>query len=184
MKFFSLALGAAAVMMPTMLVAKMMPEIGMGASIPANFTARDASGKPRTYASIRGRSGTVLVFTRSAKWCPFCQAQLKDLKGAQAGLAQRGYSLAAISYDEPAVLAGFAKSQGIGYTLLSDKGSKMIDAFGLRDPEYAQGSFAYGVPKATVVVIDAKGKVLKSMVSPNYRTRPTNADILAAVGGR
>jgi peroxiredoxin len=176
------ALAAGALTIATLpLAAKMMAEIAQGASIPANFAVRDAAGKPRTYRSISGKSGTVLVFTRSAKWCPFCQAQLKDLKGAQAALAQRGYSLAALSYDPPATLAGFAKAQGVGYTLLSDQGSKMIDAFGLRDEQYAPGTFAYGVAKASVLVIDTNGKVRAKMVSSDYRVRSTTAEILAAV---
>lgn len=163
------------------LAAKGIAEIAKGASIPAKFSVRDAQGSVRTYRSISGKKGTVLVFTRSAKWCPFCQAQLKDLKGAQAQIAQRGYSLAAVSYDPPSVLAGFAKAQGIGYLLLSDEGSKMIDAFGLRDEQYAPGSFAHGVAKATVLVIDARGKVRSKLVSSDYRVRPSTAAILGMI---
>jgi peroxiredoxin len=166
---------------PSASIAKMMAEISEGARVPAGFSARDSGGKVRSFASISGRNGAVLVFFRSAKWCPFCQAQLKDLRGAQAVLAQRGYSLNAISYDAPATLAGFAKAQGVGYTLLSDAGSRMIDTFGLRDPQYPPGSFADGVPKPTVLVISAGGKILRKMVSDDYRIRPTNADIVAAV---
>jgi peroxiredoxin len=181
MKRILMLIAATLVIVPAAAPAKMAAEIAVGSRIPASFSARDAAGRARSYASIAGNNGTVLVFFRSAKWCPFCQAQLKDLKNAQSALAQRGYSLAAISYDPPTVLSGFAKTQGIGYTLLSDDGSRMIDAFGLRDAQYAPGSFADGVPKPTVLVIDARGTVLKRMVSGDYRVRPTKASILAAV---
>lgn len=184
MKRLILTVAAALLLAPTIASAKMMAEVAEGKPIPASFAARDVSGKARNYASIRGKKGTVLVFVRSAKWCPFCQAQMKDLKGARAALGQRGYNLAAISYDSPEVLAGFARAQGIDYLLLSDGGSKMIDLFGLRDPQYAPGSFADGVPKPAILVIDAKGKLLKKMVSSDYKVRPTNAKILAAVGTR
>jgi peroxiredoxin len=180
----ALALSAAVSVATLPVAAKMMAEIGQGAAIPAGFAVVDAAGKPRNYRSISGKNGTVLVFTRSAKWCPFCQAQLKDLKGAQAALAQRGYNLAALSYDPPSTLAGFAKAQGIRYTLLSDQGSKMIDAFGLRDEQYAPGTFAYGVAKASVLVIDTSGKVRAKMVSSDYTVRPSTAQILAAVDGK
>jgi peroxiredoxin len=179
---FLTLLAALFLIAPSVSHAKAMAEISEGASIPVNFAAIDANGKPRNYASIRGKRGTVLVFFRSAKWCPFCQAQLKELRAAQSAIAQKGYTLVAISYDDPTVLAGFAKAQGIGYTLLSDKGSRMIDAFGLRDPQYAPGSFADGVPKASVLVINASGKVLKKMVSSDYKVRPSNAQVIAAVG--
>jgi peroxiredoxin len=183
MKRLIILLFALISILPHAVVAKGVTEIRQGDHIPAAFAARDATGKQRNYASIRGAKGTVLVFFRSAKWCPFCQAQLKDLMGAQAALAQRGYSLAAISYDDPSVLSGFSRGHAIGYTLLSDAGSKMITAFGLRDPQYAPGSFADGVPKPAIFVINTAGIVLKKMVSTDYRVRPSNTDILAAVEG-
>ena len=156
-------------------------EIAMGAKVPAGFKAVDSMGRARTWASVAGKKGTVLVLFRSAKWCPFCQAQLKSLKDAQASLAQRGYGLAALSYDPPDVLAGFAAKTGIGYTLLSDEKSAMIDAFGLRDPAYAVGSYAYGVPKASVLLVDAKGVVRWKSVASDYKIRADNATILKAV---
>jgi hypothetical protein len=37
-------------------------------------------------------------------------------------------------------------------------------------------------PKASVLVINASGKVLKKMVSSDYKVRPSNAQVIAAVG--
>ncbi len=179
----SLSLATAAFALTVTIPAAQAAPIAVGASIPDSFLARDTAGKLRNFASIRGRKGTVLVLFRSAKWCPYCQAQLKDLKGAQAALAQRGYSLNALSYDPPATLANFARKQGIGYTLLSDERSAMIDALGLRDPEYPRDSIAYGVPRASVLVIDGKGVVRSKMVATDYKFRPSTAAILAAVDG-
>lgn len=161
------------------------PQIEVGARIPAKFTALDATGKTRDYASIKGRKGTVLVLFRSAKWCPYCQAQLKGLQtaGTLAELAKRGYSLTALSYDPPATLASFAQRQGIAFTLLSDEKSAMIDALGLRDPAYPADSFAYGVPKASILVIDAKGVVRSKSVAADYKFRPTPEAVLASVNG-
>jgi peroxiredoxin len=158
-------------------------EIAVGAKAPAGFVATDLARKPRTLPSIMGKKGVVLVFFRSARWCPFCQAQLKSLRDAQAPLAQRGYSLAALSYDPVAALSGFALKQGVRYTLLSDPQSKMIDAFGLRDPQYGPGSFAEGVPKASILVIDPRGTVRWMSVATDYKIRPDNAAILKAVDG-
>ncbi len=156
-------------------------EIATGAKVPVGFKALDAAGRARSWESIAGKKGTVLVLFRSAKWCPFCQAQLKNLKDVQAPLAQRGYGLAALSYDSPDVLAGFAMKTGIGYTLLSDRKSAMIDAFGLRDPAYAVGSYAYGVPKASILLVDSKGLVRWKSVATDYKVRTDNASILKAV---
>jgi peroxiredoxin len=156
-------------------------EIVIGTKIPASFVGKDTSGKARTLASVAGKNGTVLVLYRSARWCPFCQAQLKDMKALQAPLAAKGYSLVALSYDPPAALGAFAAKTGVGYTLLSDEKSAMIDALGLRDPAYAAGSFAAGVAKASTLVVDAKGTVRWKTVAKDYKIRPQNAAILAAV---
>lgn len=156
-------------------------EIATGTKVPASFKAIDATGHARNWSSIAGKKGTVLVLFRSAKWCPYCQAQLKSLKDVQASLAQRGYALAALSYDPPEVLAGFAAKTGIGYTLLSDQKSEMIDAFGLRDPAYAEGSYAHGVPRASILLVDAKGVLRWKSVATDYKIRADNATILKAV---
>ncbi len=154
----------------------------VGAVAPA-LVAKDAAGKPRDLASVSGKKGVVLVFFRSARWCPFCQHQLIDLKAVQAPLAERGYGLAAISYDAPDALATFAEKQGVAYPLLSDDGSKMIDAYKLRDPQYAPHSFADGVPKPSIFVLDRAGVVKAKLAYDGYKVRPENISILALVDG-
>ena len=146
-------------------------------------TVTDAAGQPATLKSIAGPKGTVLVFFRSVKWCPYCQHQMIELKDAAGPLAKRGYALAAISYDPPEVQAAFAAKQGIGFTFLSDPGSKTIDAWKLRDPQYAPDSFAYGVPRPVVFIIDRRGIVRAKLAEEGYKVRPTVASILDAAGG-
>ncbi len=152
----------------------------IGAKIP-HFAAVDAKGAPRNFASLPGAKGVVLVFFRSAKWCPFCQAQLIDLKKVQQPLETRGYGLVAISYDSPETLTMFSDKQSVGYTLLSDGGSKMIDSFGLRDPQYPVTSFAYGVPVPSIFILDRKGGVRAKLALQGFKIRPDNDAILKAV---
>ena len=152
----------------------------VGGQIPT-FEAHDAQGEPVQWADIVGSKGAVLVFFRSAKWCPYCQAQLIALKDAAAPLSQRGYQLVAISYDEPDVLANFTKLRAIPYTLLSDKNSAMIDAFKLRDPQYKSDSFAYGVPLPSIFVISPAGVVQAKLAEEGYKTRPPVETVVAAV---
>ncbi len=152
----------------------------VGSTAPA-LVAVDMTGAPRTLASIAGPKGTVLVFFRSAKWCPYCQRQLTELKAATGPLAKRGYQLAAISYDAPATLASFSVHQTLDYTLLSDAGSKMIDAYKLRDPQYPEGSFAYGVPKPAIFVLDRRGVVRGKLAEEGYKTRPPVTAIVELV---
>ncbi len=157
-----------------------IPGPAIGSSAPKLEAVR-SEGKAVGLSDITGPKGTVLVFFRSAKWCPFCQAQLIALKDAVEPLAQRGYTLAAISYDPPEVLAGFAKRQGISYTLLSDANSRMIDAFMLRDPQYKPDSFAYGVPQPSIFILAANGVVQSKLAEEGYKNRPPVATVIAEV---
>src|SRR5277367_1158478 len=95
----------------------------------------DQAGKPETFTSLSGPNGLLLLFFRSADWCPFCKGQLVDLKRAQKAFAGKGINVAGVSYDSEAILADFTKRRSITYPLLSDTSSKLIDAFGIRNPE-------------------------------------------------
>jgi peroxiredoxin len=150
-----------------------------GTMFPADFAATDSAGTSRTLQSVAGRNGTVLVITRSARWCPYCQAQMKELEAARAPLAAKGYGLAAMTYDPPAVLAAFGAKNGLGYTLLADEGSANIDRLGLRDPAYPAGHFAHGVARASVLVVDAAGKISAVRIEDDYKVRPTVAQVVA-----
>ena len=94
--------------------------------------------------------------------------------------------LYAISIDPPDVSKTFAEkiaSDGkgaVGFPLLSDPDHKIIDAYGLRDPSY-EGQNVYGIPHPAVYVIDKNGKVTWARIETDYRKRPTNSDIRAAL---
>jgi peroxiredoxin Q/BCP len=145
------------------------------------ITAAMLDGKAATMDKMAGSKGLVLVFFRSAEWCPFCKAQLIGLNDAPAKLASRGYKLAALSYDSPEILAKFRDERAIGYTLLSDTGSKTITAWGLRDPQYKPDSRAYGVPQPVIMVISSKGVIQASLAEEGYKTRPPLDLVLATI---
>lgn len=152
----------------------------LGSKVP-DLSVVDSSGATRNLASVSGIKGTVLVFFRSADWCPFCQVQLMSLKDVVEPLNTRGYRLVAISYDNSQVLAGFSKKRKINYTLLSDVGSKTIDAFGIRNPEIKPGSSAYGVPLPAIFIVSPAGVILDKLAVGGYRERPENEAILEAI---
>lgn len=150
-----------------------------GDRLPAGFALPDQGGTTRNLASLSGPNGLVLVFARSAGWCPVCQRQMVELKDAAKPLAAKGYGLAVLTYDATPVLEKFHTRQGLPYPLLSDNGSATIRALGLVDPQYPTGNLAHGVPLATVLVVDRAGVIRAANVSPNYRIRPGVTDIIA-----
>jgi peroxiredoxin len=167
-----LALGAALVAQQAMA----NPDFELGPPINAKAPdigmPRDFTGQPRSLASLMGQKGLVLFFFRSADWCPFCQAQMMDLNTAVKDMAARGYNLAGISYDSPEIEKTFIERRSIGYTLLSDPKSEIIDRYNLRDPQYPPGNRAYGVPRPIIFILDRSGTIRAKLYEDTYKKRP------------
>lgn len=108
-------------------------------------------------------------------------AELRSLRKADEPL-----DVYAISIDKPEdsrKLAEKIAADGKGkveYPLLSDPGSKTIEAWGLRSPAY-KGQPIDGVPHPAVYVIGKDGKVAWARIDEDYRQRPSNAEIRAAL---
>lgn len=146
------------------------------------FTALSPTGEARTLADLAGTAGSVIVFSRSMEWCPFCQRQSIDLIDADAPLAELGWKLSLITYDSPEILADYAEEYEIPYTLLSDTDSAMIDAFHLRNTEVPAGSRYDGIPHPAIVFLSPEGEVLAMLREEGYQTRPPVDVVLETAG--
>lgn len=62
------------------------------------------------------------------------------------------------------------------FTFLSDPGHRVIDRYGLLNPDDPRG-----IPHPTTFVIDREGVVRWKFIEINYKVRPTNAMILEAL---
>ena len=95
-------------------------------------------------------------------------------------------SLWTISVDSPeqskAFAASIARDGGgiVTFQLLSDPQHHVIDAYGLRDPRYARMR-REGIPYPAVYVIDKGGRVAWLRINRDYRKRPSNREIRAAL---
>ena len=85
------------------------------------------------------------------------------------------------SRDFAAKIAADGKG-GIAFPLLSDPDHRVIDGYGLRDPAYTGQKFE-GIPRPSVYVIDKAGRVAWAKVEEDYKQRPTNQEIRAALDG-
>lgn len=158
----------------------------VGATIPHDLSSTDAAGGARKFDTLAGPNGLVVFFVRSVDWCPYCKAQALSVDASRRDFAARGLGVAFISYDPVAKLAAFATSRDLGVTLLSDPGSVIIDAFGLRNEKHKDGRFA-GIPHPAAFVIrpdrTIAAKVYETDYLTNdksYATRPEVGAILAA----
>jgi peroxiredoxin len=87
-----------------------------------------------------------------------------------------------VSVEDPATSKQFASKLGVTFPLLADPGHVTIDAYGLHDSAYDGDEFD-GIPHAAVYVVGRDGKVKWAKVSEDYKVRPSNADIRAALAG-
>lgn len=148
------------------------------ATLPHNLVLESQSGETQSFDTLTGEQGLVLFFIRSVSWCPFCQAQLKDLNTRTEDFKQKGYNVAALSYDPVSDLERFATQQSIQYPLLSDKDSTAIKAFGLLNTDVRESSPHYGIPNPAVIVIKKDKTTQRVYQEDGYKVRPDLDEIL------
>jgi len=179
-------------------VARLGPQVG--AAVP-DFSLADQHGKTRTLQSVMGPKGAMVVFYRSADWCPYCKTQLLELQGQYETLRKDGLGLAAISYDSQEILAAFSEQHGITFPLLSDVGSATIKRYGIlntvaeegigpnrNDPDviaqvkmYVSANGATertrGIPFPGTFIVDRGGRVKARFFEDSYTVRNTVSNI-------
>ena len=152
-----------------------------GDAIPHTLETVDQTGTEQSFETLKGANGAVLAFVRSADWCPYCQRQLIDLNAARDAIETHGYALVSISYDPVETLARFADKHDIGYTMLSDPESEIINAFGILNDGMPQDTKYYGVPHPAIYVVGAGGVIEAVLAEEDYKERPAPAEIIAAI---
>ncbi len=179
-------------------VSKLGPQVG--AAVP-DFGLPDQHGKTRTLRSVMGPKGAMIVFYRSADWCPYCKTQLLDLQAQYATLQKDGLGLVGISYDSQEILAAFSEQHGITFPLLSDVGSATIKRYGIlntvaeeglgpngKDPQviaqvklYVSANGANerqrGIPFPGTFIVDRGGRVKARFFEDSYTVRNTVSSI-------
>jgi len=184
-------------------VSKLGPQVGQ--TVP-DFSLSDQNGKVWTRRSIMGPKGALLLFYRSADWCPYCKTQLVDLQSRLGEMRAKGLGVAAISYDPVPTLAEFATRKQITFPLLSDAGSATIRAFGILNPmpemafgpdkddpavvadlqKYVSGGRTnpswVGIAFPGTFILDPQGKVVSRFFEDYYVERATFSNILLRLG--
>ncbi|MBX3428072.1 MAG: peroxiredoxin family protein [Hyphomonadaceae bacterium] len=154
----------------------------VGATLSA-ISAPDQTGATRSLASLSGENGTVLLVTRAADWCPYCQAQMIGLEGVRAEIEQRGYNIVTISTDTVEELARFQRRRNIGYTMLSDEQAQIVRQLDLLDPTQPPNRRHNGLPVPTILILSPQDRVLAKLGDANFRVRPAPEVVVATLDG-
>lgn len=183
----AITVGLMAARNPAQAQAPAMPDVQTlgpqaGSRVP-DFTLSDQAGEPRSLQSLMGSKGLMLVFSRSADWCPYCKTQLVELQARSADLKKDGIGIAAITYDPVAVLADFSKRRGITFPLLSDPGSATIKRYGIFNTTIPESNTqSYGIPFPGTFMVNAQGIVTSRFFEQAYQERNTVGSIMARLG--
>jgi peroxiredoxin len=172
---------------------KLVQPLTVGTPAPA-FSAFTKNGVLRAFHPSAYRRPTIVIFYRGG-WCPYCNAQLSDLRLVEPKLRHKGFEIVFLSTDRPAILYSSLKAEKIHYTLLSDSSLEAAQAFHIAyrldeatltkmqsygiDLDTTTGAALHELPVPSVFIIDTGGVIRYVYSNPDYTVR-LGADALLA----
>jgi peroxiredoxin len=150
----------------------------VGSTVP-DFVLQDQDSAAHRLKSLLGPKGGVLLFVRSADWCPYCKSQLADLEQNREDFAKLGLGIAAVSYESVAVLRNFARQRGIRFPLLSDPGAKVIREMGVLNDVVPKDDPYFGSPYPCMFVLDGNAVIVAKYFEGDPRLTRAFPNILA-----
>jgi len=169
--------------------------IPVGQKVP-DVHARDLEGKDVSLSSLYTKGPILLAFYRGG-WCPYCSAENHALATAYAEYQRRGVTPVTVSVDTPDAEARTKATYAIPFPVLSDSDATMIEAFHVVnkvddamlakmkgfgvDLERASGKTHHEIAIPSLFLVDRTGVVRWAHSDPDFKVRPSTAQILAAI---
>ncbi len=168
--------------------------LAAGARLP-DVTVRTEQDAPVKLAAALKSEPAVILFYRGG-WCPYCTKHLSAMMEIEEKLRAEGYSIFAISTDQPSKLTATPGREKLKYTLLSDSKMDAAKAFGITftvsdetlekykgyniDLEAASGEKHHQLPHPAVYIVDREGVIRFAHVNKDYKVRLDPEKVLAA----
>jgi peroxiredoxin len=162
-----------------------------------SFELPNAAGARVRLASLLEAGPVVLVFYRGS-WCPYCNAQLRELQQSLEEIKARGATLVAVSPQTPDASAALVEAGELGFEVLSDVDSYVASDYGItfelpkadrtlflsvgNDLSKVNDSDAWILPVPSTYVIAQDGHIEYAHVDPNFSARPDVTEVLAVLG--
>ena len=168
-----------------------------GMTIP-DMNVFNIKGEEVTITAENVKKPFIFTFYRGG-WCPYCNAQLAQMRQAEKQLLEMGFDVYFISPDKPDYLIESLKDKelkkDINYTLLSDPSMQVAQNFGIAfkvddktvekykkwniDLEKASGYKHHYLPVPATYLVGEKGIIQFQYVNPDYSVR-LDPDLLVA----
>ena len=169
--------------------------IPVGQKVP-DIHARDLEGKDVSLSSLYTKGPILLAFYRGG-WCPYCSTENHALATAYLEYQKRGVTPVTVSVDTPDAEAKTKATYAIPFPVLSDSDATMIEAFRVVnkvdadmlakmkgfgvDLERSSGKTHHEVAIPSLFLVDRTGVVRWAHSDPDFKVRPSTAQILAAI---
>lgn len=159
-----------------------------------DFAAPAADGTP-VRLSRALRDGAVILSFYRGDWCPYCNLELRAYAALADQMQGAGVRLIAVSPQDPDQSVQAANTDPYPFSVLSDSGSKIAQAFGIAldladelRPLYARLGHAlpdmngadWILPIPATYVIAPNGEIVLAFIDTDYRRRLDPADAIAA----
>jgi peroxiredoxin Q/BCP len=121
-----------------------------------DFTLSDQDGNAVHLADFRGKNVVVYFYPKADT--PGCTTQACGIRDHRSGYEKANAVVLGVSPDPVPDLAKFADKYGLAFTLLSDEGHKVAEAYGVWVEKNMYGRKYMGNER-TSFVIDPEGKI-------------------------
>jgi peroxiredoxin len=173
------------------------PGTGLPVGTPApEATAQDLTGKNVTLSSLVERGPILLAFYRGG-WCPYCNSEIHAYSKAYPDFQKIGVLPILVSVDRPDEGAEMQKTYDIPFPVLSDPGLSFVGAFHVEnhvddatvekyrsfgvDLEAYSGQRHHTIAVPSLFLIDRSAVIRWAHSEKEYTTRPTPAQVIAAI---
>lgn len=149
------------------------PEIGKKA--PA-FTLLNQNEDKVSLADFKGKNVVIYFYPKAST--PGCTVQACGIRDSKKSFEKLNTVVLGISPDEPSRLRNFVAKKELNFTLLSDVGHVVADAYGVWGPKKFMGRVFDGIHRISFI-IDTKGNLRHIM--EKVKTKSHHDDVIAFI---
>lgn len=158
------------------------------------FSLLDENEQAINSSELTTKGPLVITFYRGL-WCPYCNADLANLKHIVSTVEEDGGNMITISPELPEYSREIIKKQRLPFSILSDAGNEIAAKFGLRfrlpenlkvlyrdtfniDLEKFSGDPSWTLPMPARFLVDSAGIIHYAESSADYTQRPDPDDLV------
>ncbi len=138
-----------------------------------SVSSEDLLGQPALYMFYRGN------------WCPFCSSQVRELTRRYRDIIDRGVEVALISPQPADFTKRVADQFEVPFRFWVDRDLRAARALNILNPDGVpvgqRGKYGADTVLPTTVITDAKGRIIYTDQTDNYRVRPKPSRFLRAL---